>query len=181
VASQGSAQALNNGDTLIGWGVTGRFSEFDPGGHAVFDAVTPSGDDTYRAYRFVWHGDPTRKPTATARIDVDSSTIVHAIWNGATDAFSWDVLGASGEESNRDEHDRERSRDHDDRRRITSVTWNGLDTIIPVSKCLTSVQVVARDRAGREIGRSDVTPVSPYSRNSTQKIVSEHGQAERTD
>jgi len=182
VASQGSAQALNNGDTLIGWGVTGRFSEFDPGGHAVFDAVTPSGDDTYRAYRFVWHGDPTTKPTATARRDVDGSTIVHAIWNGATDALSWDVLDASGEEGNRDGHDRERSnRDHNDRRRIASATWNGLDTIIPVSKWLTSVQVVAIDRAGREIGRSDVAAVSPYSPNITQKIASEHGQAQRTD
>ena len=42
-ASQGSAQALDNGDTLVGWGVTGRFSEFDSSGHAIFDAVMPSG------------------------------------------------------------------------------------------------------------------------------------------
>ena len=36
---------------------------------------------------------------------------------------------------------------------IASVTWNGLDTIIPVDKYLTSVRVVARDRTGHEIGR----------------------------
>jgi len=59
-----AAQALDNGDTLVGWGVTGRFSEFDSGGHAIFDAVMRSGDDTCRAYRFVWHGDPTTKPSS---------------------------------------------------------------------------------------------------------------------
>jgi hypothetical protein len=117
-----------------------------------------------------------------ARREADRSTIVHAIWNGATDVFSWDVLDASGEEGDRDGHDGERdNRDHDDRRRIASVTWNGLDTIIPVSKYLTSVRVVARERAGREIGRSDITVVSPYSRSAAQKIASEHDQAQRPD
>ena len=112
----------------------------------------PSGYDTYRAYRFVWHGDPRTKPTATAQREADGSTIVHAIWNGATDVFRWDVLDASEGGS---------SRGHDESRRIASVTWNGLDTIIPVDKYLTSVRVVARDRAGREIGRSDTIAVSP--------------------
>ena len=158
-APQGGAQALDNGDTLVGWGSVGRFSEFDVGGHLIFDAAVPSGYDTYRAYRFVWHGDPRTKPTATAQREADGSTIVHAIWNGATDVFRWDVLDASGEEGNPDWHDAERG--HDDRRRIASVTWNGLDTIIPVGKYLTSVRVVAMDRAGREIGRSDPTAVSP--------------------
>jgi len=151
-ASQGGAQALDNGDTLVGWGSVGRFSEFDAGRHLIFDAAVPSGYDTYRAYRFVWHGDPRTKPTATAQREADGSTIVHAIWNGATDVFRWDVLDASEGGS---------SRGHDESRRIASVTWNGLDTIIPVDKYLTSVRVVARDRAGREIGRSDTIAVSP--------------------
>ena len=151
-ASQGGAQALDNGDTLVGWGSVGRFSEFDSGGHLIFDAAVPSGYDTYRAYRFVWHGDPRTKPTATAQREADGSTIVHAIWNGATDVFRWDVLDASEGGS---------SRGDDESRRIASVTWNGLDTIIPVDKYLTSVRVVARDRAGREIGRSDTIAVSP--------------------
>jgi len=93
-ASQGGAQALDNGDTLVGWGSVGRFSEFDSGGHLIFDAAVPAGNDTYRAYRFVWHGDPSTKPTATAQREADGSTMVHAIWNGATDVFRWDVLDA---------------------------------------------------------------------------------------
>jgi hypothetical protein len=163
-ASQGGAQALDNGDTLVGWGSVGRFSEFDSGGHLIFDAAVPSGADTYRAYRFVWHGNPRTKPTATTQRQADGSTIVHAIWNGATDVFRWDVLDASGEEGNGDRDYAERgSGDHDEGRRIASVSWNGLDTIIPVNRYLTSVRVVARDRAGREIGRSDTTAVSPYT------------------
>jgi hypothetical protein len=38
---------------------------------------------------------------------------------------------------------------------------NGLDTTIPVDGFLRSIVVVARDGAGRAIGRSVVTPVAP--------------------
>jgi hypothetical protein len=54
VVSQGSVQTLDNGDTFVGWGNTGRFSEFDPGGRMIFDAALPKGYDTYPAYRFRW-------------------------------------------------------------------------------------------------------------------------------
>jgi hypothetical protein len=67
----------------------------------------------------------------------------------------WDVLDASGEGGNRDWYGAERGNT------IAPVTWNGLDTIIPVDKYLTSVRVVARDRTGHQIGRSDTTVVSP--------------------
>jgi hypothetical protein len=55
--SQGSAQALDNGNTLVGWGQTAHFSEFDSHGRMIFDAVLPKGYDTYRAYRFRWTTD----------------------------------------------------------------------------------------------------------------------------
>jgi hypothetical protein len=52
--SQGNAQVLDNGNTFVGWGQPGRFSEFDPQGRLIFDATVPTGYDTYRAYRFRW-------------------------------------------------------------------------------------------------------------------------------
>jgi hypothetical protein len=55
--SQGSAQALDNGDTFVGWGQTAHISEFDADGRMIFDAVLPKGYDTYRAYRFRWPAD----------------------------------------------------------------------------------------------------------------------------
>ena len=57
VLSQGSAQLLDNGNTFVGWGEPGRFSEFDPNGHLIFDATLPKGYDSYRAYRFRWPPD----------------------------------------------------------------------------------------------------------------------------
>jgi hypothetical protein len=150
-ASQGGSQALDNGDTFVGWGVVGRFSEFDSDGHLIFDASVPSGYDTYRAYRFRWQADPDTKPTLTARRQSDGHTIVHASWNGATEVARWDVLDVSGGDS---------EGDRDDQQRVASVPWNGLDTTIPLDKFLTSVRIVARDGAGREIGRSLVTAVS---------------------
>ena len=159
-ASQGGSQALDNGDTFVGWGAVGRFSEFDSQGLLIFDARVPSGYDTYRAYRFRWHGDPDTKPTATAQRQSDGHTIVHAIWNGATEVARWDVLNASGGDGEGDWDDQQHG-DRDDQQRVASVPWNGLDTTIFVEKFLTSIRIVARDRDGREIGWSLVTAVSP--------------------
>ena len=39
--------------------------------------------------------------------------------------------------------------------------WSGLDTAIPVDEAVQPVVVVAKDRTGREIGRSEVTPINP--------------------
>lgn len=89
----------------------------------------------------------------------DGSTIVHAIWNGATDVARWDVLDAS---SDQDDYSGDQdSRNRHDWRRVASLDWNGLDTTIPVARYLAFVRVVARNQAGREIGRSEITAVVP--------------------
>jgi hypothetical protein len=83
--SQGNAEALDNGDTFVGWGQTGRFSEFDHDGSLLFDATVPAGGfDTYRAYRFDWTGQPDTNPIATVQLNPDATSTVHAVWNGAT-------------------------------------------------------------------------------------------------
>lgn len=69
--------------------------------------------------------------------------MVHAVWNGATEVRRWEVLEPSRRGL----------------RPVASAPWGGLDTTIDVGEVLDSVVVVARDRAGREIGRSTVTPV----------------------
>lgn len=47
--AMGNAQALPNGNTLVGWGSSARMSEFDPAGKLVFDATLPRL--CYRVYR----------------------------------------------------------------------------------------------------------------------------------
>jgi hypothetical protein len=154
--SQGNAQGLENGDTFVGWGALPRFSEFDKDNNLVFDAELPAGYNSYRAYRHAWVGEPETRPTAIAQRQNNGDTVVHAVWNGATEIARWDVIDASG-----DGDDSERPFERDDVRRIASAPWDGLDTAISVDEFASSVVVVARDRFGREIGRSAIAPVTP--------------------
>jgi hypothetical protein len=144
--SQGNAQALDHDHTFVGWGATGRFSEFDGDGNLLFDANVPTtgGWDTYRAYRFTWHGAPDTKPTATATANGDGTVTVHAIWNGATDVARWIVVAG---------------KNHGGLWPAGSADWNGLDTAITVTSNATQFQVVAQGRDGRVLARSAV--VSP--------------------
>jgi hypothetical protein len=89
-------------------------------------------------------GEPDTRPVATALRTSEGDTLVHAVWNGASEVAEWDVV-----EGGRVEH-----------RPLASSPWNGLDTTIQVGAFLESVAVVARDRAGRELARSEVTPVT---------------------
>ena len=138
--SQGNAQGLEHGHTFVGWGATGRFSEFDAAGKLLFDANVPAnGWDTYRAYRFVWHATPDTKPTATAQRNADGSVTVHAIWNGATDVAHWIVL--AGDHANL-------------LWPSAAADWNGLDTTITLNTKARQLVVVAQARDGRLLARS---------------------------
>ena len=143
--SQGNAQALANGDTFVGWGATGRFSEFDREGKLLFDANVPKSWDTYRAYRHAWHGHPDTQPTATAQRNSDGTVTVHAIWNGATDVARWLVIGGS--------HPRSLWP-------VGSGDWNGLDTAITLTTDTHHISVVAQNADGHLVGRSAPVAVS---------------------
>ena len=142
--SQGNSQALDAGHTFVGWGATGRFSEFDAAGGLLFDASVPTSWDTYRAYRNVWHATPDSSPTATATRNADGSLTVHAIWNGATEVNRWIVIGGDRASNLWP---------------LGSADWNGLDTSITLGSGARHVAVVAQDARGRLIGRSIATVV----------------------
>jgi hypothetical protein len=144
VPAQGNAQALDNGDTFVGWGELGRVSEFDPQGKLVFDATLPGSDDTYRGYRYRWTGNPDTLPTAIARHTGRRKTTVHAIWNGATEVARWRILaGRSAAKLSS----------------LRTVPWNGLDTAIKIAGTPTEVQLVALDARGNVIATSK--PIRP--------------------
>ncbi len=147
--SQGNSQALDNGNTFVGWGQTGRFSEFDPSGNLLFDASVPAGFDTYRAYRHVWHARPDSPPVATAQRNPDGTTTVHAIWNGATDVARWIVVGDDGG-----------GHGHAGRA-LGAAAWAGLDTTITLKGSAQQLAVVAEDDDGRVIDRSPLVTVGP--------------------
>jgi Arylsulfotransferase (ASST) len=139
VGAEGNAQALDNGDTFVGWGSSDRVSEFDPQGKLIFDATIPGGNDTYRGYRFQWTGQPDTLPTATAHHRRRKKTIVHAIWNGATGVARWRVLAG---------------RRPAKLSPVRTVAWNGLDTAIKIAGAPKEVRVVALDARGSVIAMS---------------------------
>jgi len=144
--SQGNAQALDDGHTFVGWGATGRFSEFDASGSLLFDASVPASWDTYRAYRSSWHAVPDSAPTASAQRNPDGTVTVRALWNGATEVARWIVIGGQHASALWP---------------LGSAAWNGLDTPITLQSDARQVAVVAEDAHGRLIGRSAPTVVSP--------------------
>jgi Arylsulfotransferase (ASST) len=142
--SQGNAQPLDNGDTLVGWGSTGHFSEFDPNGNLLFDAQL-LGHDNYRAYRYSWNGEPDTPPTAAASRGPRTTTI-HAIWNGATQVAQWQIR--AGRTKNK-------------LALVRTIPWNGLDTQVKLRSRNTMryVQVTGLDRAGTTLSSSTITRV----------------------
>jgi hypothetical protein len=109
--SQGNAQSLPGGGWMVGWGGLPNITEFDGQGQIVYDAQLPTGENSYRAYREPWAGQPSERPQIVAKtrlapvcppgavcptIRVLPGVDVYASWNGATTVVSWQLLsGAS--------------------------------------------------------------------------------------
>jgi hypothetical protein len=90
--SQGSTQALANGDLFVGWGQEGYFSEFGPQGALLFEAQFPAHVESYRDFRFEWTGTPAHPPAFAFQPGGTGAGTVYASWNGATLVASWRVL-----------------------------------------------------------------------------------------
>ena len=138
VLAEGNAQALGNGDTFVDWGIVGHISEFDPSGALIYDASLP-GYGSYRGYRFPWVATPATPPSAILQQNADGTTTVHAVWNGATEVSTWQVMG--GDSS-------------DDLSLLATAPWSGLDTPIQIPAAMKFIQVVALDATGTAIGTS---------------------------
>ncbi|KAK3057098.1 hypothetical protein LTR09_002137 [Extremus antarcticus] len=97
-SSQGSMQILPQDGGVdpkifVGYGLNAAWTEFDANGTVLCDvhfAATTSferGDaQSYRSYKFEWHGRPD-KPPSVAITDDDSEVLVS--WNGATEVTEW--------------------------------------------------------------------------------------------
>jgi hypothetical protein len=92
----GSAQLLPNHNVFVGWGSTDGFSEYSPGGHQIFKGGVSGGANSYRAYRFPWHGQPGTPPSIAISPGSHGTLRVYSAWNGATDVVRWRALGGPG-------------------------------------------------------------------------------------
>jgi hypothetical protein len=144
---EGNAQFLSNGHVFVGWGAWPYVSEFSKSGKLLFDAYfgdgkTPPQDaDSYRAYRFPWHGRPEDKPVIVVADDT-----AYVSWNGATEVARWRVLsGASAGKL----------------KPLATVAKNGFETPIRLRKSAAFYAVQALDRNGKVLGRSAAVAPQP--------------------
>lgn len=156
--TQGSAQALPNGNTFSGWGDANHITEFAPDGRIVWSATQPQtstqqvgagskamavGDGTYRAFLQEWSGHPTQNPELTVSNDNGRPTL-HAVWNGATDVIQWRVLSGPSPDSLKS---------------LVTTDWNGLNTpvALPAGTATTGnyFTIEALDKNGATIAASD--------------------------
>jgi Arylsulfotransferase (ASST) len=139
--SQGSLQALSNGDWFVGWGQVPQFSEFNAEGALLFDARFPPWTQSYRSYRFPWTGMPAHAPALAFRAAAGGGGVLYASWNGATLVSSWRVLAGA---------------DPSALSPVAQVARGGFETAItlPAGTVGPDVSVQALDGAGRVLGAS---------------------------
>jgi hypothetical protein len=143
VPFEGNAQLLPDGHVFVGWGALPYYSEFDEQGHVLLDAYFGHGKpvlkdaDSYRVYRFVWHGTPDPPPALAL-----TGRKAYVSWNGATDVARWRLLVGEA---------------NDDLRVVRTVPKSGFETAIALpakgrSARFVAVEAIGRD--GRVIGTS---------------------------
>jgi Arylsulfotransferase (ASST) len=148
-ASQGNAQTLSDGSTLVGYGGVPAISEFAKDGSLLFDAHQPLDMSFYRAFRYPWSGRPLSPPALLASLnDTAEETIVHASWNGATDVAAWRVLAGEQPSSLSEQ---------------TQIESDGFESSTILPKAYGYVAVQALDAAGHVLGTSRTTAVISYA------------------
>jgi hypothetical protein len=113
----------------------------------LFDAYFGNGKapgkdaDTYRAYRFDWHGHPTDRPAVVVAGDT-----AYVSWNGATDVVRWQVLAgpAAGQ-----------------LKPVQTVAKNGFETPIRLTKSAAFYSMKAIGRGGKVLGTSEAVAPQP--------------------
>jgi hypothetical protein len=90
--SQGSVQPLSDGDTVVGWGQEPWVTEYEASGVVSFDAHLAPVEQSYRALRYEWSGDPAAPPQIAVEKLSSGKLAVYASWNGATAVASWQIL-----------------------------------------------------------------------------------------
>jgi len=139
--TQGNVQVLTNGNVFIGWGSEPVFSEFSGDGKLLFSASFLHPDnESYRAFRFPWTGQPDEDPAVSAERKSDNEVTLYASWNGATEVASWKVLAGPGP---------------DRMETVGSSPREGFETAITVRTTEPYVGVRAENRSGEVLGASE--------------------------
>ncbi|PLB47578.1 hypothetical protein P170DRAFT_409761 [Aspergillus steynii IBT 23096] len=97
--TMGSAELLDGGNMLVGWGFNAALTEHTTDGRVAWDVqfgVLGSTLGSYRVYKMNWKGYPTTDPSIVVRRQsASSSEILYVSWNGATEVRRWILLACS--------------------------------------------------------------------------------------
>ena len=135
----GNVQVLPNGGVFVGWGRALAISEFSHEGELLFDASLLRKNKSYRAFRFLWSGQPLDRPACVAKRASEEELRVYVSWNGATEVESWEVLTGPRVERLKS---------------LGSVPRDGFETAMVVRTLDPYVAVRAIHRSGRVLGTS---------------------------
>ncbi|KAI5210848.1 hypothetical protein E4T38_01936 [Aureobasidium subglaciale] len=102
--ARGNTQTLPNDNVFIGWATHGLISELTLDGTPVMEAKFQDGTmSTYRSYKFNFTGKPHLPPVVKSIVHGTSpktaNTFHYFSWNGATEVRSWNIYGASKNDS----------------------------------------------------------------------------------
>jgi len=140
--TQGDAQVLPDGHVLVGWGSNPVVSEFDVSGRPLLDLrFGGEGADSYRAFRFEWHGRPAELPAVAL-----SGDRVYVSWNGATDVARWQLVAGPTPAAAVP---------------LASVARSGFETSLPVDTDEPWIRVRALSARGTVLGTSRALEVDP--------------------
>lgn len=86
--TQGNFRELADGGSFIGWGQKPYFTEHNADGSVRLAGHLPLDNQSYRAYKHEWVGDPLDQPALGLHVD-GGNVVVSASWNGATKVAKW--------------------------------------------------------------------------------------------
>ena len=138
--ASGNMQTLPNTNVFIGWGRALAFSEFSKDGELLFDARLPTGNKSYKAFRFPWSAHRNDRPAAVAERISEDEVRVYASWNGATEVATWEVLAGPRP---------------DQLESLASAPRNGFETGIPVRTSKPYLALRAKGRSGSVLGTTE--------------------------
>jgi hypothetical protein len=142
-SSQGNLQVLPDGNSFIGWGSEGAYSEFGVDDGIRLDASFSASKQSYRCLRFPWVGQPVEGPAIV--VSGGPRPTVACSWNGATEVASWEVLAG---------------RSKTDLQHAATEPRAGFETTIAVSDRGPWYAVRALDASGAILGVSDTVGAS---------------------
>jgi Arylsulfotransferase (ASST) len=141
--TQGNFRELADGGSFIGWGQLPHFTEHAPDGTVRLAGHLPLDNQSYRAYKAEWAGNPLDQPALGLRVD-GNTVVVTASWNGSTKVTKW--RARSGAQPGALAGSVEAAR-------------NGFETTLQIQGVPEYVVAEALDGSGKVLGASSAIPV----------------------